>query len=207
MTIRSPFGPPLRPGFAAHAQRLAVVDARRELHHQLVAAAHLALALAAAARGADDPAGAAAIRTGRRGLHGHAHEILLRAHGARSLQRGQVSALVPGAAPLPWHWSQSSTRETVTSFSAPKAASSNVSSTRAPMSSPCMGALALRRVLRPPPKKAAENIAEVAEIAESCPAEPAAARIRVEIRVDTREAVLIVARALYPDRRAPRWPR
>ena len=69
------------------------------------------------------------------------------------LQRGQVSALVPGAAPLPWHWSQSSTRETVTSFSAPKAASSNVSSTRAPMSSPCMGALALRRVLRPPPPK------------------------------------------------------
>jgi len=45
-------------------------------------------------------------------------------------------------------------------------------------------------------EKAAENIAEVAEIAESGPAERAAARIRVEIRVDTREAVLIVARAL-----------
>ena len=36
---------------AAHAQRLAVVDTGGELHHQLVAAAHLALALAAAARG------------------------------------------------------------------------------------------------------------------------------------------------------------
>ena len=58
------------------------------------------------------------------------------------------------------------------------------------------GAGAAARAAAAAAEKAAENIAEVAEIAESCTAERAASRIRVEIRVDTREAVLIVARAL-----------
>ena len=71
-------------------------------------------------------------------------------------QRRQVSAELPAAAPVPWHWSQFSMREAPTSFSVPKTASSKVRSTETLMSSPRIGAFGLLRLDErppPPPKK------------------------------------------------------
>ena len=70
-------------------------------------------------------------------------------------QSGQISAVVPGAQPLPLHTSHCSVRETVTSFSQPKAASSKEMVTPARTVSPFWGALRRLEVLppKPPPKK------------------------------------------------------
>ena len=58
-----------RAAFAADAERLPIVYTGRELDRDLVAAANLTLALAAAARSADDLAGAAALLARTHGLH------------------------------------------------------------------------------------------------------------------------------------------
>ena len=70
-------------------------------------------------------------------------------------QTEQVSAWVPGLAPLPEHMSQVSARRMLSSFLTPKAASSKVMVTELSRSAPGTGALGLRREPpNPPPKKA-----------------------------------------------------
>ena len=92
----------------AHAEGLAVVDAGRDLDLDGLGVADLALAAAGGAGVGDDGTGAAALRARLRGLHGHAHEVLLRAHGAgavaiRTGLRGRAflrAGAVAGAAGL-----------------------------------------------------------------------------------------------------------
>ena len=66
-------------------------------------------------------------------------------------QSGQISAVVPGAQPVPWHSSQGSVRVRFSSFSQPKAASSKEMVTEARRVSPFMGPVRWR--LEPPPPK------------------------------------------------------
>ena len=66
----------------AHTERLPVVDARRDGDLERLCVPDLALALAGLAGILDHLARAAALRARLIGLHGHAHEILLGAHGA-----------------------------------------------------------------------------------------------------------------------------
>ena len=90
-------------------------------------------------------------------------------------QSGQISAVVPGAQPLPWQTSHSSLRVRESSFSQPKAASSKRMVTEARRVSPFIGPLRREELPppKPPPEEGAENVAQV-DIAHIKPAEAAA---------------------------------
>ena len=85
----------------------------------------LAVAVAVLAGRGDHRAGAAAAAARAR----HAEEALLEGDLARAARRrGRWWAVVPGAAPLPWHVAQASARGIWMWVSVPKAASSKLSS-------------------------------------------------------------------------------
>lgn len=104
---------------------LTIVDTGRNVDFELAGLADTTLTAALRTRLLDDLAGAAAVRASALRLE-HAER---RALGLRNTpvprQFGQVSAVVPFAAPVPPQSSQDSMRSTVISFSQPNAASSN----------------------------------------------------------------------------------
>ena len=155
----------------------------------------LALAAAGGAGVGDDGAGAAALRARLRGLHGHTHEVLLRAHGAgtvtiRTGLRGRAflrAGAVAGAAGLDAGEGDLALAAEGRVFKADLDLADDVLALARPSS-----AAGGRRSAAA--EKVAEDIAQISEAAEAAakPAAEAGARVRVEVRVDAREAVLIV---------------
>ena len=134
-----------------------------------------AAAMAGQASGMLAGAAAAALRARLIGLHGHAHEILLRAHGARALtaraglgaRAGSCAAAVALVAVLHAGDRDLLLRTEGRLFK-------RQLNTRADVVALHGGAGAAACAAAAAAEKAAENIAEVAEIAESGPAERAA---------------------------------
>ena len=127
------------------------------------------------------------------------------------LQRGQVSALVPGAAPVPPHWSQSSMRlDGDLLFRAEGRLFKCQLDARTDVVAAHGRVGAAARRTRPPPPKKLPNMSPRSPKSPKprrLAAERAAAAFGLKFGIDARKAVLVVARALIRDRRAPRWPR
>ena len=154
--------------------------------------AHLALAPAGGAGVGDDSAAAAALRARLIGLHGHAHEILLGAHGAGAVAvRTGLGARALLCAASMAGAARFDAGEGDLAFTA----ESRVLKADLDLAD---DVLALRRTSsaagrrRAAAEEIAEDIAEIPEAAEAAASKSAEARVRIEIRVDAREAVLVV---------------
>ena len=184
---------------SAHAEGLAVVDARREFDRDLVTAADLALALAARAGRADNLAGAAAIRAGSGGLHGHAHEALLRADAAGALTaRAGVCARAGRGAGAAALVAVFDARGRDLLFRAEGGLLKGDLNASADILAACGRIGAAARRAASAAEEAAKQVAQISEVPEAArTAAEGVARVRVKVGVYTREAELVVTRTLF----------
>ena len=155
----------------------------------------LALALAGLAGVLDNLARAAALRARLLRLHRHAHEVLLRAHrtGAAAIRTGFRLRAVLAARAVTRR-----TRLDARIRNLLLAAERRVLKADFDLRNdilPLAGTRSARgRGAGAAAEEVAENIAEISEAAEASKAAEACARVRVEVRIDARKAILIVAR-------------
>ena len=179
----------------AHTERLPVVDARRDGDLNRLRMAHLALALTGLAGVLDDFACAAALRARLLRLHRHAHEVLLRTHrtGAAAIRTGfRLRAVLAARAVTGRAGLDARIRDLL--LAAERRVLKADLDLRDHVLSLAGAGSARGGAACAAAEEVAKNIAQISEAAEPAKSAEAGARIGVEVRVDTREAVLVVAR-------------